>query len=215
MSEIDIDRPQCLVLAGYPNARPALLQLVNSFTKNVSLMVCGHVRTVRTKYLLLSLHVQLLLGGETFSFLSSDHHLPLSVSRCPVGRTLGSYIRIMPAVNAGSTKNASRLFMVRFSPTTWGTGHSYCCRYENLQKNKLQTFLHPSAYIKVMVHKYVFLHLRLSGWVVWSPTLWSWALRTTGAMETWEMWRITSTLYSKADEPTITGCWFIWLLSHT
>uniref|UniRef100_A0AAX7VAX2 Solute carrier family 12 member 2 n=1 Tax=Astatotilapia calliptera TaxID=8154 RepID=A0AAX7VAX2_ASTCA len=42
-------RPQCLVLAGYPNARPALLQLVNSFTKNVSLMVSGHVRTVRTK----------------------------------------------------------------------------------------------------------------------------------------------------------------------
>uniref|UniRef100_A0A669BE93 Solute carrier family 12 member 2 n=1 Tax=Oreochromis niloticus TaxID=8128 RepID=A0A669BE93_ORENI len=39
-------RPQCLVLAGYPNARPALLQLVNSFTKNVSLMVCSHVRTV-------------------------------------------------------------------------------------------------------------------------------------------------------------------------
>lgn len=39
-------RPQCLVLAGYPNARPALLQLVNSFTKNVSLMVSGHVRTV-------------------------------------------------------------------------------------------------------------------------------------------------------------------------
>uniref|UniRef100_A0A3B3WSV1 Solute carrier family 12 member 2 n=1 Tax=Poecilia mexicana TaxID=48701 RepID=A0A3B3WSV1_9TELE len=39
-------RPQCLVLAGYPNSRPALLQLVHSFTKNVSLMVCGHVRTV-------------------------------------------------------------------------------------------------------------------------------------------------------------------------
>uniref|UniRef100_A0A8C7XWI5 Solute carrier family 12 member 3 n=2 Tax=Oryzias sinensis TaxID=183150 RepID=A0A8C7XWI5_9TELE len=39
-------RPQCLVLAGYPNSRPALLQLVNSFTKNVSLMVCGHIRTV-------------------------------------------------------------------------------------------------------------------------------------------------------------------------
>ncbi|XP_038559754.1 solute carrier family 12 member 2-like [Micropterus salmoides] len=39
-------RPQCLVLAGYPNSRPALLQLVNSFTKNVGLMVCAHVRTV-------------------------------------------------------------------------------------------------------------------------------------------------------------------------
>uniref|UniRef100_A0A7N8WM32 Solute carrier family 12 member 3 n=1 Tax=Mastacembelus armatus TaxID=205130 RepID=A0A7N8WM32_9TELE len=38
-------RPQCLVLAGYPNARPALLQLVHSFTKNIGLMVCGHVKT--------------------------------------------------------------------------------------------------------------------------------------------------------------------------
>uniref|UniRef100_A0A3Q2YZW8 Solute carrier family 12 member 3 n=1 Tax=Hippocampus comes TaxID=109280 RepID=A0A3Q2YZW8_HIPCM len=35
-------RPQCLVLTGYPSARPALLQLVHSFTKNVGLMVCGH-----------------------------------------------------------------------------------------------------------------------------------------------------------------------------
>lgn len=43
-----IYRPQCLVLTGYPNSRPALLQLVHSFTKNVGLMVCGHVRTVRT-----------------------------------------------------------------------------------------------------------------------------------------------------------------------
>uniref|UniRef100_A0A4W6CU99 Solute carrier family 12 member 2 n=1 Tax=Lates calcarifer TaxID=8187 RepID=A0A4W6CU99_LATCA len=39
-------RPQCLVLTGYPNSRPALLQLVHSFTKNVGLMVCGHVKTV-------------------------------------------------------------------------------------------------------------------------------------------------------------------------
>uniref|UniRef100_A0A8C7XLF2 Solute carrier family 12 member 3 n=1 Tax=Oryzias sinensis TaxID=183150 RepID=A0A8C7XLF2_9TELE len=43
-------RPQCLVLAGYPNSRPALLQLVNSFTKNVSLMVCGHIRTLTQDY---------------------------------------------------------------------------------------------------------------------------------------------------------------------
>ncbi|XP_057688066.1 solute carrier family 12 member 2-like [Corythoichthys intestinalis] len=37
-------RPQCLVLTGYPSSRPALLQMVHSFTKNVGLMVCGHVR---------------------------------------------------------------------------------------------------------------------------------------------------------------------------
>ncbi|XP_037633780.1 solute carrier family 12 member 2-like [Sebastes umbrosus] len=39
-------RPQCLVMAGFPNSRPALLQLVHAFTKNVGLMVCAHVRTV-------------------------------------------------------------------------------------------------------------------------------------------------------------------------
>uniref|UniRef100_A0A672JVK7 Solute carrier family 12 member 2 n=1 Tax=Sinocyclocheilus grahami TaxID=75366 RepID=A0A672JVK7_SINGR len=38
-------RPQCLVMSGYPNSRPALLYLVHAFTKNVGLMVCGHVRT--------------------------------------------------------------------------------------------------------------------------------------------------------------------------
>lgn len=33
-------------MSGYPNSRPALLYLVHAFTKNVGLMVCGHVRTV-------------------------------------------------------------------------------------------------------------------------------------------------------------------------
>ncbi|MBN3318382.1 S12A2 protein, partial [Atractosteus spatula] len=37
-------RPQCLVMTGYPYARPALLNLVHDFTKNLGLMVCGHVR---------------------------------------------------------------------------------------------------------------------------------------------------------------------------
>uniref|UniRef100_W5L1V3 Solute carrier family 12 member 2 n=1 Tax=Astyanax mexicanus TaxID=7994 RepID=W5L1V3_ASTMX len=37
-------RPQCLVMTGAPNSRPALLNLVHAFTKNVGLMVCGHVR---------------------------------------------------------------------------------------------------------------------------------------------------------------------------
>uniref|UniRef100_A0A8C5BLW3 Solute carrier family 12 member 2 n=1 Tax=Gadus morhua TaxID=8049 RepID=A0A8C5BLW3_GADMO len=41
-------RPQCLVMTGYPTSRPALAHLVHSFTKNVGLMVCGHIRTVRT-----------------------------------------------------------------------------------------------------------------------------------------------------------------------
>ncbi|XP_013870595.1 solute carrier family 12 member 2 isoform X2 [Austrofundulus limnaeus] len=38
-------RPQCLVMTGYPNSRPALVDLVHAFTKNVGLMICGHVRT--------------------------------------------------------------------------------------------------------------------------------------------------------------------------
>ncbi|XP_070845933.1 solute carrier family 12 member 2 isoform X2 [Chaetodon trifascialis] len=38
-------RPQCLVMTGYPNSRPAILDLVHTFTKNVGLMICGHVRT--------------------------------------------------------------------------------------------------------------------------------------------------------------------------
>ncbi|XP_010770583.1 solute carrier family 12 member 2 [Notothenia coriiceps] len=46
MFEFPVPRPQCLVMTGYPNSRPALIQLVNSFTKNVGLMVCAHVRTV-------------------------------------------------------------------------------------------------------------------------------------------------------------------------
>uniref|UniRef100_A0A8C5S078 Solute carrier family 12 member 2 n=1 Tax=Laticauda laticaudata TaxID=8630 RepID=A0A8C5S078_LATLA len=36
-------RPQCLVMSGAPNSRPALLHLVHAFTKNVGLMICGHV----------------------------------------------------------------------------------------------------------------------------------------------------------------------------
>nr|DBA23309.1 TPA: hypothetical protein GDO54_014236 [Pyxicephalus adspersus] len=36
-------RPQCLVLSGAPSSRPALLHLVHAFTKNVGLMICGHV----------------------------------------------------------------------------------------------------------------------------------------------------------------------------
>uniref|UniRef100_A0A6J0TFJ5 Solute carrier family 12 member 2 isoform X2 n=1 Tax=Pogona vitticeps TaxID=103695 RepID=A0A6J0TFJ5_9SAUR len=36
-------RPQCLVMSGAPNSRPALLHLVHAFTKNVGLMICGHI----------------------------------------------------------------------------------------------------------------------------------------------------------------------------
>ncbi|XP_067117756.1 solute carrier family 12 member 10, tandem duplicate 1 [Osmerus mordax] len=39
-------RPQCLVLTGPPNLRPALVDLVGAFTKNVSLMICGDILLV-------------------------------------------------------------------------------------------------------------------------------------------------------------------------
>uniref|UniRef100_A0A803STU7 Solute carrier family 12 member 3 n=1 Tax=Anolis carolinensis TaxID=28377 RepID=A0A803STU7_ANOCA len=40
-------RPQCLVLSGPPNFRPALVDFVAAFTKTVSLMICGNVAEVR------------------------------------------------------------------------------------------------------------------------------------------------------------------------
>uniref|UniRef100_A0A4W4FNR4 Solute carrier family 12 member 10, tandem duplicate 1 n=1 Tax=Electrophorus electricus TaxID=8005 RepID=A0A4W4FNR4_ELEEL len=40
-------RPQCLVLTGPPNLRPALVDFVGSFTKNISLMICGDILMVR------------------------------------------------------------------------------------------------------------------------------------------------------------------------
>uniref|UniRef100_A0A8C6P502 Solute carrier family 12 member 10, tandem duplicate 1 n=1 Tax=Nothobranchius furzeri TaxID=105023 RepID=A0A8C6P502_NOTFU len=36
-------RPQCLVMTGPPKRRPALVDFVSSFTKHVSLMVCGDI----------------------------------------------------------------------------------------------------------------------------------------------------------------------------
>uniref|UniRef100_A0A8C4DXW9 Solute carrier family 12 member 10, tandem duplicate 1 n=1 Tax=Dicentrarchus labrax TaxID=13489 RepID=A0A8C4DXW9_DICLA len=40
-------RPQCLVLTGPPNQRPALVDFVGSFTKHISLMVCGDIIMTR------------------------------------------------------------------------------------------------------------------------------------------------------------------------
>ncbi|XP_078792451.1 solute carrier family 12 member 10, tandem duplicate 1 isoform X1 [Oryzias latipes] len=36
-------RPQCLVLTGPPNQRPALVDFVGCFTKHISLMICGDI----------------------------------------------------------------------------------------------------------------------------------------------------------------------------
>lgn len=48
-------RPQCLVLTGPPNFRPALVDFVGTFTKNLSLMLCGNVLIVS--------HLQKLVGS--------------------------------------------------------------------------------------------------------------------------------------------------------
>ncbi|NP_001128603.2 solute carrier family 12 member 10, tandem duplicate 3 [Danio rerio] len=42
-------RPQCLVLTGPPNVRPALVDFVGTFTKNISLMICGNIFMVEEK----------------------------------------------------------------------------------------------------------------------------------------------------------------------
>lgn len=39
-------RPQILVLSGMPSARPALIDFAHLLTKNLSLLVCGHINTV-------------------------------------------------------------------------------------------------------------------------------------------------------------------------
>ncbi|KAG7269189.1 hypothetical protein CRUP_016061 [Coryphaenoides rupestris] len=52
-------RPQCLVLTGPPNQRPALVDFVGSFTKHISLMICGDI--------LLEPERQSLVSTDTYS----------------------------------------------------------------------------------------------------------------------------------------------------
>lgn len=63
---LHVSRPQCLVMTGFPNARPALIQLVHSFTKNVGLMVCAHVRMVRSDKTSVCDNQHILYIAETF-----------------------------------------------------------------------------------------------------------------------------------------------------
>uniref|UniRef100_A0A8C5AXE1 Solute carrier family 12 member 10, tandem duplicate 1 n=1 Tax=Gadus morhua TaxID=8049 RepID=A0A8C5AXE1_GADMO len=58
-------RPQCLVLTGPPNQRPALVDFVGAFTKHISLMICGDV---------------LMVGRLAILW---THHYPLSNNQCP------------------------------------------------------------------------------------------------------------------------------------
>lgn len=44
-------RPQILVLSGMPSARPSLVDFASLITKNLSLLVCGHINVVSRKSL--------------------------------------------------------------------------------------------------------------------------------------------------------------------
>lgn len=41
-------RPQILVFSGMPSARPVLIEFAHYFTKNLSMLLCGHIITVQS-----------------------------------------------------------------------------------------------------------------------------------------------------------------------
>lgn len=43
-------RPQILVLTGMPSERPELVEFAHFLTKNLSMLVCGHINSVRYLY---------------------------------------------------------------------------------------------------------------------------------------------------------------------
>ncbi|XP_053303974.1 solute carrier family 12 member 3-like [Spea bombifrons] len=63
-------RPQCLVLTGPPNFRPALVDFVSSVTKNISLMICGNVVTENDKVTDSDGHLRWLNTRKVRSFYS-------------------------------------------------------------------------------------------------------------------------------------------------
>ncbi|XP_040191794.1 solute carrier family 12 member 3-like [Rana temporaria] len=63
-------RPQCLVLTGPPNFRPALVDFSSSVTKNTSLMICGNVATETDKVPNSEGHLRWLNARKVRSFYS-------------------------------------------------------------------------------------------------------------------------------------------------
>uniref|UniRef100_A0AAX7V0A1 Solute carrier family 12 member 3 n=1 Tax=Astatotilapia calliptera TaxID=8154 RepID=A0AAX7V0A1_ASTCA len=61
-------RPQCLVLTGPPSSRPALVDLVSCFTKDLSLMLCGNVLTVILEKAMSDSHLNWLNKRKAGSF---------------------------------------------------------------------------------------------------------------------------------------------------
>ena len=56
MQSFQSHRPQILVLSGMPRDRPALVDICSAVTKNLCLMVCGHVVLVSTQQFKVMLH---------------------------------------------------------------------------------------------------------------------------------------------------------------
>uniref|UniRef100_A0A8C7MND1 Solute carrier family 12 member 3 n=1 Tax=Oncorhynchus kisutch TaxID=8019 RepID=A0A8C7MND1_ONCKI len=81
-------RPQCLVLTGPPSCRPALVDFVGTFTKNLSLMICGNVVTV-------SYHLESLYRIKSFYHGVVANDLRTGVKMLLQGAGLG---RIRPNV---------------------------------------------------------------------------------------------------------------------
>ena len=69
-------RPQILVLSGMPNFRPPLIHFAYLLTKNLSILICGHVVKVSVSFIMVNYHI--------FCFASLSHsvvHLYTRVSR--------------------------------------------------------------------------------------------------------------------------------------
>ena len=47
-------RPQILVLTGAPGSRPPLVDFAQQITKNISLLICGHILKVNITFSILS-----------------------------------------------------------------------------------------------------------------------------------------------------------------
>ncbi|XP_029437368.1 solute carrier family 12 member 3-like [Rhinatrema bivittatum] len=64
-------RPQCLVLSGPPNFRPALIDFFGTVTKNISLMICGNVVTDPEKGLESEGHMKWLKKRKVRAFYTT------------------------------------------------------------------------------------------------------------------------------------------------
>lgn len=106
--------PQCLVLTGPPNFRPALVDFVGTFTRNLSLMICGHVLIVSGPW----------RGAGQYSWGSrlsvmSTHRVGAKGMRskgCPARHPHGSHSLPLLAPLAGFSPSCPASFLLPPSP---------------------------------------------------------------------------------------------------